>query len=203
VIAYDRLGFGESDPREDVLGRRFIAEEAETIFPFLGKALGFDRAILFGHSVGGGMAATCAALVPSRCAALITESAQAFVEDRTIEGILAAQQMFRRPDQLDRLSRYHGAKARWVLDAWIDTWLAPDFGSWSLEPILPRIACPTLVIHGDADEYGTPRHAEIIAAGVAGPSTLEVMAGVHHVPHREEEDRVVGLVEAFLRGLEA
>jgi pimeloyl-ACP methyl ester carboxylesterase len=44
----------------------------------------------FGHSVGGAMAVATAARIPDRCAAVITESAQAFVEDRTVAGIRAA-----------------------------------------------------------------------------------------------------------------
>jgi pimeloyl-ACP methyl ester carboxylesterase len=50
--------------------------------------MGLDRFIAFGHSVGGGMAAHCAAMYSSVCAALITESAQAFVESKTRSGII-------------------------------------------------------------------------------------------------------------------
>ncbi|HEX5515773.1 MAG TPA: alpha/beta fold hydrolase, partial [Gammaproteobacteria bacterium] len=81
VIAYDRLGFGQSDRRTDKLSIGFIREEAERFFPVLREQLGIDRFIAFGHSVGGGMAAHCAAEYTTACEALITVSAQAFVED--------------------------------------------------------------------------------------------------------------------------
>ena len=56
-------------------------DEAECFFPLVRAALRIDRLVAFGHSVGGAMAAVCASLYPHSCEALITESAQAFVED--------------------------------------------------------------------------------------------------------------------------
>ena len=56
------------------------------------------------------------------------------------------------PGQVERLARYHGDKARWVLDAWIGSWLHPGFASWTLAEVLPRVACPVLALHGALDE---------------------------------------------------
>lgn len=198
VIAYDRLGFGQSDRRTDKLGIDFIMEEAENIFPVLREQLGFDRFIAFGHSVGGGMATHCAALHASSCDALITESAQAFVENRTRAGIIEAKRLFAQTEQFDRLARYHGERTRWVLDAWIETWLSQEFAGWSLKETLPRVTCPTLAIHGSEDEYGSNLQPETITSLVSGPSQLEIMPGAQHVPHREQEERVAELVACFI-----
>jgi pimeloyl-ACP methyl ester carboxylesterase len=198
VIAYDRLGFGQSDARRDRLSAGFIHEEAVDYFPILREQLRFDRFVLFGHSVGGGMAVHGAGEFPEACEALITESAQAFVEDRTHAGLRAAQASFENPEQLERLKRYHGEKARWVLEAWIGTWLAPAFQDWSLDEVLPRVQCRTLVLHGSEDEYGSARHPERIARGVSGAAEMEVIEGAGHVPHREREEWVCGRVRKFL-----
>src|SRR4051812_11215965 len=144
VVAYDRLGFGQSDPYPGSLPASFIRDEAATSVPKLREQLGLDTMIPFGHSVGGGMAVATAWHFPESCAALVTESAQAFVEDRTLAGIRAAQATFREPGQVERLERYHGSKARWVLDAWIDTWLSPARAHWSLDDDLRRVRCPLL-----------------------------------------------------------
>ena len=77
------------------------------------------------------MAAHCAALYVPACEALIMESAQAFLEDRTRAGILEPRAMFSQDEAFERLRRCHGEKTRWVLDAWIDTWLSPAFAGWS------------------------------------------------------------------------
>jgi pimeloyl-ACP methyl ester carboxylesterase len=198
VIAYDRLGFGRSDPRKDKLGPDFIREEAETCFPGLREQLGFDHCIVFGHSVGGGMAAHCAAIHASICDALITESAQAFVEDRTRAGILEAETLFKEREAFERLRRHHGGKARWVLDAWIGTWLSPEFEGWTLDGALSKVECPTLVLHGREDEYGSVRHPETIARSVRGPSEIEIMPDTRHVPHREHEHWVANRVARFI-----
>lgn len=201
VVAYDRLGFGKSDPHPGTLALDFIASEAEGDFAAVVRQLGIARFIVFGHSVGGGMAVNCAAQHGAACVALITESAQAFVEDRTVDGLEDARALFKDPGQVDRLKRYHGDKARWVLDAWIESWLAPAFAAWSLRPVLPQVACPTLVIHGIDDEYGSPVHPELIAELSGGPARLELMADTRHVPHREREADVVAMVRAFLETL--
>lgn len=198
VIAYDRLGFGQSDPRSGGLAADFVQAEAATGFLALQDHFGFERFIALGHSVGGGMAVHCAARYADACDGLITVSAQAFVEDKTLAGISEAQAQFRLPEPFARLQRYHGDKARWVLDAWIDTWLAPAFRDWSLHEVLPQVTCPTLVLHGSEDEYGSSRHPQQIAGMVGGAAQLELLAGVRHVPHKEQEDWVVGRIARFL-----
>ncbi len=201
VIAYDRLGFGQSDPHAGRLPASFVFDEAGDGFRRVREALGVDRFIAFGHSVGGGMAVACAAAYPQACRALVTVSAQAFVEDRTLAGIRAAREGFTQPGQVERLARYHGDKTAWVLSAWIGTWLSPDFADWSLDEVLPQVRCPALVVHGSDDEFGSERHPRRIAAGVAGPSTLQWLEGVGHVPHREQPDRLLVLFAAWLAEL--
>ncbi len=203
VIAYDRLGFGRSAPRRGALEPTFVEEEARTVLPVLQRELGFRRFVAFGHSVGGGMAVHCAALHPDDCVALVTESAQAFVEERTRAGILEAKAGFRDPAQFARLARYHGGKARWVLDAWTETWLAPAFAAWSLDAVLPQVRCPLLAMHGEHDEFGSLRHPETLARLAAGAARVEIIAGAFHVPHREQEALVLRHVRDFLSPLRA
>ena len=136
VIAYDRLGFGNSDPHPGQLALDFVHTEAHTGFAALCQQLGLARCVLLGHSVGGAMAAVCAAAWPKQCQALVTESAQAFVEERTLAGIRQARDAFAQPGELQRLHKYHGDKAGWVLDAWVNTWLNPAFRYWSLDAVL-------------------------------------------------------------------
>lgn len=198
VIAYDRLGFGRSDPNPHRLDGRFIADEALGAFHCLREQLEIEGFVAFGHSVGGGMAVACAATYPADCRALITESAQAFVEDRTIEGIRAAARVFEQPGQIDRLQKYHGDKAAWVLSAWIDTWLAPEFSGWNLHEDLRHVRCPVLAIHGDGDEFGSARHPERIVDLTAGHSAMVLLQQCGHVPHREKGEIVIDTITRWL-----
>ena len=197
VIAYDRLGFGRSDARIQLPGCGFIEEEATLYFPALKKGLSLGAYVLFGHSVGGGMAVNIAARDPD-CAAVITESCQALVEDLTIAGIREAQRQFEQPGQMERLEKWHGKKAAWVLSAWTETWLSPEFSNWSLGDCIGKVACPLLAIHGDRDEFGSLAAPKYIASRAGGFSEVLVLTDCGHVPHAEQRDRVIDAVRVFL-----
>ena len=201
VVAYDRLGFGQSDPHPGALAPDFVAAEADGDFASIREQLGIERFALLGHSVGGGMAVHCAIRHGAACVGLVTEAAQAFIEDRTVQGIAAAKELFRNPKEFDRLKKYQGDKTRWVLDSWIDTWLQPAFANWSLRAVLPQVACPTLVIHGAEDEYGSTAQALTIAEGIGLHARLAILAATRHVPHRQHPAQVVGLIRSFMADL--
>ncbi|WP_206202312.1 alpha/beta fold hydrolase [Thermomonas aquatica] len=203
VLAYDRLGFGKSAPRAAIPGPEFIDEEARRDFPALRAALGIERHLLFGHSVGGGMALCIAADAGDDCLAVVSESAQAFVEPRTLEGIRAAQAAFADPLRFERLERVHGDKARWVLAAWTGVWLSPAFADWNLDAALARVGCPLLAIHGERDEYGSLAFPQRIVAHAGGPAEAMILPGCGHVPHREQADAVLERVAAFAGAIDA
>ena len=202
VIAYDRLGFGQSDPRDELPSPAFVREEATTSFAAVRDALQLQHFVLFGHSVGGAMALEIAAAEGARCVGVVSESAQAFVEPRTRDGIRNAKATFASDAQMARLQRWHGDKARWVLEAWTEVWLDASFDVWSLRDCLPRVHCPVLAIHGDGDEYGSLSFPCTIADGVAGPSRMVALQGCGHVPHREQEAVVFEIVTEFLATLD-
>ena len=198
VIAYDRLGFGRSDANHDTLPLTFIDDEPTQGFAALRNALGINRFIALGHSVGGCMAVHCAGTYAEACDGLITLSAQAFNEPRTRSGIVEAKALFQAPEHGAKLEKYHGDKACWVLTAWTETWLNPAFKHWSLTSALEQVTCPSLVIHGEKDEYGSLRQPERIVRYMNGPAHCEILPNIHHVPHRESEARVVELVSVFI-----
>lgn len=198
VIAYDRLGFGASDPHPGRLAKGFVQDEAAGPLAALLDQLGINGFVACGHSVGGGMAVAAAAAWPGRCRALVTLSAQAFVEDRTLDGIRRAQTLFAQGDQFDRLKKYHGDKAAWVLDAWIGTWLSPAFLDWTLDRELAAVRCPALLLHGDQDDYGTLRHPRHMSALIPAAATVELLPDCGHVPHRERPEAVIAAVAGFL-----
>lgn len=201
VIAYDRLGFGRSDPHPGKLSFTFIRDEGHEIAPLICESLGLEQIIALGHSVGGGMAITTAAALGSRCAGVIAESAQSYVEESTLEGVRAARVAFSRPGQLERLARYHGTKAAWALSAWLDTWLDPQYSRWSLDSELAQVHCPALVLHGDSDEYGTVEHPTRIIRNLGGPSRFILIENCGHIPHREHQERVLDEICAFVRSI--
>ncbi|WP_413587120.1 alpha/beta fold hydrolase [Bdellovibrio sp. HCB274] len=197
VMAYDRLGFGQSSARSKLPSIHFIEEEATHYFPHIYQALGLNNFSLFGHSVGGAMALNIAAQYPNQCKAVVTESAQAFVEDRTRDGIQKAKISFENEEHLAKLRKWHSEKAEWVLKAWTDVWLSKEFSNWQLKPALGKVASPTLIIHGENDEFGSQAFPNLIESNVKGPAAKKYLSEIGHVPHRENPELILKLVSHF------
>ena len=198
VIAYDRLGSGKSAARQEPPSIKFITEEATTFFPIIKKHLSLTKYILLGHSVGGSISINVAAR-DSNCSAVITLSSQAFVENQTIQGIIEAKKMFKQPKQYERLKKWHDDKASWVLRAWTDIWLSPEFATWSLDDCIRQVRCPVLVIHGDNDQYGSLAFPEFIASKVGGFSEKLILKGCGHMPHLKSTDETVTAIKNFMK----
>ncbi|MGB0867417.1 MAG: alpha/beta fold hydrolase [Granulosicoccaceae bacterium] len=200
VFAYDRIGFGRSSERSDRPNASFVSEEGQQVLPALLHALDLEKVVLCGHSVGGGMAIEASVALPERVHALVTIAAQAFVEDRTREGISAAKKSFEDPDVLQRLAKYHGDKAAWVVDAWTEVWLSEAFASFNVERAIAKLQVPSLAIHGERDEYGSALHPQLIANHARGHVCM--LDGVGHVPHRECPELLVQVMAKFLLPVE-
>lgn len=197
VIAYDRHGYGKSERKEHLPSLHFMESEAE-IFPLICEELGLQEYILFGHSTGGSIAVIIASF-DIKCKAVITESSQAFVEDRTLEGIRKAKESFKDREHFRRLEKWHGNKTGWVLDAWTETWLAPGFRTWSLAGWIKKVNCPLLAIHGDNDEFGSTAFPEYLSSRTSGPGEMAIINDCGHIPHKEKPDEILFLIQQFLK----
>ena len=202
VIAYDRLGFGKSDPHARRLTRIFMGDEARDFLPFLLDYFKVGRFVALGHSVGGEIAVATAAAMPDRVDAVITISAQSFVEQATLAGVREAKKAFADPEKFARVTRHHGDKARWVLDAWFDTWLDPEFSDWTLDAELMQLSCPLMAIHGSEDEFGSAAHARRMTDVPSQWTRLALLEGVGHIPYREQPDHIVTLIKDFLHDVD-
>ena len=97
----------------------------------------------------------------------------------------------------ERLAKYHGTKACWVLDSWIETWLSPAFARWNLDEDLRGVHCPILAIHGDRDEYGSLLHPQRIKSLAAGACQAVILGACGHIPYREHPGRVIDEIARF------
>lgn len=197
VVAYDRLGAGKSSPLKDIPSVDFIEKEAFHFFPQLISALGIDKFSLLGHSVGGAMALLIASNNNSSCQSVITVAAQAYVEEKTITSIAAAEQFFKNEEHFNKLVKWHGNKAKWVLDAWTIIWQSKGFQSFSVLPYLSKITCPTLVLHGELDEYGSSNFPKSIATAISSHSNYIIMQNCGHIPHREQPLQLLQHIKDF------
>ena len=92
ALIYSRAGYGNSDPVSLPRPMSFMHDEALKVLPEILESLKIQNAILFGHSDGGSIALLHAGSEKAnKVRALILEAPHVFVEDRSIEGIVAAK----------------------------------------------------------------------------------------------------------------
>ena len=199
VLAYSRLGYGQSDPLTAPRGVDFMHAEALHVLPELLDRLGVARPILCGHSDGASIALIHAARAQRPVLALIVLAPHVFVEPCAVRRIAATRLDYLDGDLRQRLSRFHHHVdgAFW---GWNDIWLKPQFASWSIEALLPRIDCPLLAVQGEDDEYGTMEQIDRLQAAMRGAQRL-VLRACGHAPHRDQAQAVLAAVAAFVAPL--
>ena len=185
-MVYSRHGHGSSAVVDEPRRIDYMHHEADAVLPELLDRLGIVRPVLIGHSDGASIALLYAGAGHS-VAGLVLLAPHVFVEDRSIAGIEAARDAYRRGDLAQRMARYH-RNADTTFRGWNDVWLSPDFRSWNITERLPTIDCPVLLIQGADDQYGSVAQLDAIDRGVRGPCRRVVVPGVGHSPHLEAPD---------------
>jgi pimeloyl-ACP methyl ester carboxylesterase len=196
VLAYSRMGYGQSDPLTRPRSVDFMHLEALDTLPVLLDALGVEEPVLFGHSDGGSIALIHAARAGRPVSALIALAPHVFVERYGLASIAAARRAYLVGDLRAKLARYHDDvdSAFW---GWNEIGLNPDFTAWNIEPLLPDIPCPVLAIQGIDDEYGSMEQIDRLQQGVRNLQRLE-LANCGHSPHRDQPEAVLSAVQTFL-----
>jgi pimeloyl-ACP methyl ester carboxylesterase len=186
VFMYDRFGHGKSGRAFEKRGVDYLEKEAWEILHPLLQHYGIQNPILVGHSDGGTIALLYASRFPVK--KLITEAAHIFVEAVTLDGIREA--ITRKSLLMEKLKAYHGDKTEDLWSAWADTWLSDDFKHWNIETHLKNITCPSLIIQGENDPYGTNLQVERIVSGIGVPAKALLIPKIGHTPHYEAKEIV-------------
>jgi pimeloyl-ACP methyl ester carboxylesterase len=196
ALVYSRFGYGLSDGLAGKRSPRFMHEEALDVLPPLLDGLGIARPLLVGHSDGASIALIHAAAAGRAVAGLVLMAPHVFVEPICTESIARIRETFRAGDLRQRLAKYH-AHVDDAFLGWADTWLEPEFLSWSIEDLLPEVSAPTLLIQGCNDEYGTLAQLDRIEAAVKGQTARLVLDRCGHSPWRDQEAAVLDAISAF------
>jgi pimeloyl-ACP methyl ester carboxylesterase len=197
ALVYSRLGYGRSGPLTGPRTPEFMHVEARGVLPRLCAALHITAPILIGHSDGASIALIRAAEPGNDVAALALMAPHVMVETCSVQSIARIAETYETTDLRAKLARHH----EHVDDAfhgWSRIWLQPAFRTWSLGAEVQRVVCPTLLIQGDADEYGTL--AQLDAIEQAAPAAIQrvVLADCGHAPHRDQTDMVLDAISGFV-----
>ena len=200
AVVYSRCGHGQSEGLRGPRTVDYMHVEALEVLPELLERLVVKEPVLVGHSDGGSIALIYAAMRDS-VKGLVVMAPHVFVEDISVRSIAEAKTDFEGTDLAQKLGRYHADAAK-TFRGWNDIWLHPDFRSWNIEEVLPRIHCPVLAIQGFDDEYGTMAQLEAIARQTGGPIELLRLADCRHSPHRDQPGVVIEAMAGFIARLE-
>jgi pimeloyl-ACP methyl ester carboxylesterase len=200
-LVYSRSGHGRSDTLTGPRTTRFMHDEAMQVLPRLMEMFEIKRPILVGHSDGASIALIYAGSGAGDPFALILEAPLVFVEDLTVNRIAELRDLYRTTDLRTRLARHHGQNVDTLFDYWTDVWLRPEFRRWNIEHYLPDVTCPTLIIQGKQDEYGTDRQVNTLLAALGGRCEGIVLERCGHSPHFDQRSTVSDLMTRFVRDL--
>ena len=204
-LVYSRPAYGRSTPKppDEHWGPDFLEIQALDVLPALFAALGIDprreQVILFGHSDGASIALIHAAHFGAQIAGIIVLAPHIMVEPISITSIERARVIYETTDFKARLARFHDDVDS-AFRGWNDVWLDQGFKAWSIEALLPRIACPVLAVQGVDDEYGTMAQIDGIAAAAPEVELLKLDA-CGHSPHRDQPQVLSAAVLAWLARL--
>lgn len=207
ILAMDLPGHGRSSG----LGRKTIPEYAKNILEMMDE-LGVYKALLVGHSMGGGIALKLALDHPERVLGLglVATSARLRVSQAILDGLA------------------HQSTSMPAIEAIID-W---SFGSQVEEPIkklavrllaetrpavlrndlvacnnfdvierLPEIDKPTLIICGTEDRMTPLRYSELMAGQIRG-AALQTIDQAGHMVMLEQPRRIAILLNVFINSIE-
>ncbi len=191
-----------------------IRHHAEAVLRVLDKA-GFDRTVLCGNSMGGGVALRLAASWPDRVAGIILvasigpdvhQVATAWVDgvnpliprEEDIEPFM--QLVLERPLRVPRSVIRHVVTQRARRAPQLQR-LFRGFvlagGDAGVPVDLGGVTCPALVVHGEQDRIIDKRVATRLVEALPR-AELVVMRGVGHAPQLEAPRHMARLVESFL-----
>jgi pimeloyl-ACP methyl ester carboxylesterase len=203
ALVYSRAGYGGSDPVALPRPLTYMHDEGFFALPELLDAAGVRQAFLVGHSDGGSIALLHASTPRSlpRVRGLLLEAPHVFCEESTVRAIEKSRDEYLHTDLRTKLERYHGGNIDCAFWGWNRAWLDPGFLAWNIEECLPAITVPVLVAQGTDDPYGTLRQVEAIERQCGGPVRRCILERCGHSPHREQRERTLSTMAAFVREL--
>lgn len=197
LIVPDLAGHGDSAPQDGPLPMETILAGLHAIVE------GIDRFTLVGNSMGGWVAMLYTLMHPERVERLILEDASGMMWPLTVP-------LFprNREEAIACLRAVHGPEAElaeWMIEAMLQRAVSAPATrvvqsgllAHLLDDRLQNLQLPTTLIWGRDDGLLPLLYAETLQKRIAG-STLHVLDGAAHIPHRQQPERFLTcLLETF------
>ena len=217
VITFDNRGVGQSEKPEGPYTAQMLAADTVGLL----DALGIEKAIVAGHSMGGFIAQAIALDFPQRLERLILCSTN-FGGPHHIPVTPEAMKVLTDVTS-DRVTRFKNGLVVSTAPGWaeknpemIKTWvewraanplepaayqaqlaigLALLPGAAAFESRLPRLKLPTLILFGEYDQVVPPANAELLAKQIAGSQVCILPDAGHFFPIEVPEAASRAIIE--------
>ena len=217
TVAIDSRGHGRSDKPAHYT----LQDHIDDVFGVL-DALHLDRIFLVGTSMGSYIAQGVASRQPARVAKLVLITPKAEGQTSSSARFLAAhadELQGKTPEEVQMFLLTHifapstppqtiAAMEDFGRQQWeAGLVLTPEqtlaanraLEGFDFRPVLPQITAETLVISGRHDPLNPPEEGQAIAERIPR-ATFVVLEHSGHAPMIEEPDRLLALLEGFLKG---
>jgi class 3 adenylate cyclase len=216
LILFDKRGSGLSDAVPDT---QTLEERMDDVLAVM-DAVGSGRAVLFGPSEGGPMAALVAATYPERCVSLVLYGACArWLEaddypegrpaalvagygQRWIDGWGSGASLSVLAPTLahdDGFRRWWGRFERHSVRPGMVKPIIETINALDIRAVLPAIKVPTLIMHRRGDRLIDVANARYLAGQIEGARYLE-LPGEDHIWFAGDADALLDEIEEFVTG---
>jgi valacyclovir hydrolase len=194
VIAPDPRGYGQSRPPARDYPLDFYHRDAGDMIALM-TALGVDKFRIMGWSDGANVGALLAAKSPERVRHLVMWSGNSFVSQEEVEKFRSMRSISSWAQRaVDAMTPVYGAELGAMWAAYVDAVdRIYENGGDLYRSQLPRIECPTLILHGAKDPLVPLFHPEMLRDGIKGAELYTFPEGKHniHVKYAQEFNRMV------------
>lgn len=199
VIALDPRGYGQSCPPERDYPLHFYRRDAEDALALM-DALGHDRFAVLGWSDGANSAALLAAYHPEHVSQLVMWGGNPRLTEEELHSFQSMRSLENwSPRALAPMRALYGDRLQDLWNRYIDG-LEGIFNAGGDLYIaeLPRIQCPTLILHGEKDPLVAGEHPRTLHQAIAGSELVLYPEGKHNI-HIRYAPEFNAAVLAFLQ----
>ncbi|KAG5318036.1 BPHL hydrolase, partial [Pseudoatta argentina] len=196
IVAWDPPGYGKSRPPDRTFSDDFYQRDATWAYNLM-KTLGYSKFSLIGWSDGGITSLLLASAYPDSVYRMVVFGANAYIHpDETkiyesIRDINKWSEKMRTP----MIQIYGKDYFQKMWSDWIDAVLRlyEKQNGDLCKQVLPKIKCPTLIIHGAKDAMVLPEHPTYLKQNIANSKLHIFEKGAHnlHLRYSEEFNNLV------------
>ncbi|XP_057336468.1 valacyclovir hydrolase-like [Microplitis mediator] len=199
IVAWDPPGYGKSRPPDRDFSGDFGQRDADYAYELM-NTLGFSKFSLVSWSIGGIYSMIIAAKYPQCVNKLILISCPIQASFQAIEAHKALKNLSTWPEERKAplLAMYGEEYLSKIWNSWVDTlvYFYENKNDTILKEVVPKVKCPTLILHGNNDNFAHPRNAFILNNSIRN-SRVKMIVGGHNA-HLKYSDEYNKLITEFL-----